>query len=306
MDRLTWHPSDKTFNEAKFSIIIPTWNNLALLKTCLESIKKNSHFKHQIILHVNEGTDGSLEWAKEQGFDYTHSISNAGVCWAVNACRSLVKTDYIVYLNDDMYALPDWDLELWKEIEQMPDKYFFLSSTMIEPVPSPHPGIVAPYNYGREPEHFEEERLLKDYKTLPAYDWNGATWPPNIVHKEIWDLIGGYSIEYFPGMYSDPDFSMKLIKAGVTTFKGIRSSMVYHFGSKSTVRVKKNDGSKQFLNKWGITSSTLTKYLLDRGSKYTGDINLNTKHPKFGKAKFKSRLKRIFLSFTKTGQTNEI
>ncbi len=306
MDRITWHPSSIEPGSLKFSIIIPTWNNLTLLKTCLASINKNSYFKHQIVLHVNEGDDGSLEWVKEQRLDFTHSSSNVGVCWAVNACRTLIKTDYIVYMNDDMYVLPDWDLELWKEIEQLPDKYFFLSSTMIEPMPTPHPGIVAPYNYGREPDLFDEERLLKEYKSLPAFDWNGATWPPNIVHADVWDLIGGYSIEYFPGMYSDPDFSMKLIKAGVTYFKGIKSSMVYHFGSKSTVRVKKNNGSKQFLNKWGITSSTLTKFILKRGTPFSYPVDLKSLHSGYKISKLRSRLKRILLSFTKTGQANEL
>jgi glycosyltransferase involved in cell wall biosynthesis len=36
-----------------FSIIIPTFNNLDYLKMCISSIKKNSKFKHQIIVHVN-------------------------------------------------------------------------------------------------------------------------------------------------------------------------------------------------------------------------------------------------------------
>jgi glycosyltransferase involved in cell wall biosynthesis len=38
---------------AKFSILIPSWNNLAYLKICVESIRKNSMFAHQIIVHVN-------------------------------------------------------------------------------------------------------------------------------------------------------------------------------------------------------------------------------------------------------------
>ena len=38
-----------------FSILIPTYNNLNYLKICLNSIKKNSKFDHQIIIHVNEG-----------------------------------------------------------------------------------------------------------------------------------------------------------------------------------------------------------------------------------------------------------
>ena len=67
-----------------FSIIIPTWNNLAFLKLCVDSIRKNSAFSHQVILHVNDGSDGTLQWAKEQGLDYTHSQDNVGICVAVN------------------------------------------------------------------------------------------------------------------------------------------------------------------------------------------------------------------------------
>lgn len=301
---IRWVDNHNPATDKKFSIIIPTWNNLSFLKTCIESIQRHSHFQHQIIIHVNEGNDGSLEWVQAQGYDFTHSENNAGVCWAINACRSLVKTDYIVYMNDDMYVLPEWDLALWEEVAKVNHPYFFLSSTMIEPTPSPHPGIIAPYDYGRDPFNFEEEKLLDEYQNLPSYDWNGATWPPNIVHKHIWDLVGGYSVEYFPGMYSDPDFSMKLIKAGVTHFKGVAKSKVYHFGSKSTQRVKRNNGSKQFLNKWGITSSTLTKYILQRGAPYSGEIDLEEADKRAQNSKLRSRIKRVISSLSKTGQVD--
>ena len=234
---IKWHPVNSYDHSNRFSILIPSWNNLPFLKICIDSIEKNSAFKHQIIIHVNDGTDGTLDWVRKRGFDYTHSIDNVGVCWAINACRALVMTDYIVFLNDDMYMLPDWDLELWNEIERLPDKFFFLSSTTIEPRVSPHPGILAPFDYGRTPETFDENKLLREYKSITGKDWSGATWPPNIVHKDLWDLIGGYSIEYFPGLYSDPDFSMKLYEAGVRHFMGVNASRTYHFGSKTTHRI---------------------------------------------------------------------
>ena len=49
-----------------FSIIIPTFNNLNYLKLCIESIKKNSEYDHELLFHINEGTDGSLEYIKEK------------------------------------------------------------------------------------------------------------------------------------------------------------------------------------------------------------------------------------------------
>lgn len=299
---ISWHPGTNYDNYSKFSIIVPTWNNLPYLKILINSIERNSEFKHQIIIHVNDGTDGTLEWVRTRGLDYTHSHDNIGVCWPLNACRALVRTDYIVFLNDDMYMLPEWDIALWEEIKNLGHNYFFLSSTTIEPRVSPHPGILALFDYGNTPETFREEDLLKDFKSIKGKDWSGATWPPNIVHKDIWDLVGGYSTEYYPGLYSDPDFSMKLYEAGVRYFKGLDASRTYHFGSKSVLRIKSNNGSKQFLNKWGITSASFSRYFLNRGQQFEGELDFNAHMKGLRTALLISSLKRILSLLSGTGK----
>jgi len=276
-----------------FSIIIPSWNNLPYLKLCIESIRKHSAYKHQVIVHINEGKDGTLEWVKQQqDIDCTYSTENIGVCYALNAAAALVSTDYLLYMNDDMYACRDWDKLLYEEIKSIGHKYFFLSATAIEPKAQSSCSIEK--NYGTSIETFNEAMLLQEYSTLHMQDWSGATWPPNIVHKDIWDLVGGYSTEFSPGMYSDPDFSMKLWQAGVRIFKGISGSRVYHFGSVSVKRVSRNKGYYTFIGKSGITSSTLSKYYLHRGAKFEGIL----KEPKLGKMlKLKNLFKRIVATF---------
>ena len=39
------------------------------LKLCIESIKKNSHFDHELIFHVNDGSDGTLNFVKEKNIE---------------------------------------------------------------------------------------------------------------------------------------------------------------------------------------------------------------------------------------------
>ncbi|MBS1917935.1 MAG: glycosyltransferase family 2 protein [Bacteroidetes bacterium] len=252
-----------------FSIIIPTWNNLAYLKLCVESIRKNSQLKHQIIIHINEGKDGTLDWVKQQqDLDYTFSENNIGICYALNTARNLMVTDYLVYMNDDMYACPDWDTALFNEIKQIGHSRFFLSSTMIEPYAGNNCVIVK--NYGTSIDSFKEKELLQEYSSFTFNDWQGATWPPNVVHKDVWDLVGGYSKEFSPGMYSDPDFSMKLWKEGIRLFKGVSNSRVYHFGKKSTKRISQTKAQYLFIKKWKITSGTFTKYYLRRGEPFNG------------------------------------
>ena len=55
------------------SIVIPTYNNLDYLKLCLKSLKKNSSFNHEIIIHINEGSDGTLDFIKNNNYKYTSS-----------------------------------------------------------------------------------------------------------------------------------------------------------------------------------------------------------------------------------------
>lgn len=267
--------TNKKKNKPTFSILIPTWNNLAFLKLCIGSLKKNSRYEHEIILHINEGRDGTLAWAKKYGFDFSYSKENIGICYALNASSSLAISDYIVYFNDDMYACPDWDYWLLREVKLQKSDYFFLSSTMIEPRDTNNSCAIAPYDFGDHPDSFKEKKLLDSFENFKKDDWSGATWPPNLVSKKLWDLVGGYSTEFSPGMYSDPDFSMKLWNAGVRTFKGVGKSRIYHFMSKSTKKInfKKYDGRKIFFRKWGISSNVFTTYYLNRGDLWSGPLN---------------------------------
>jgi glycosyltransferase involved in cell wall biosynthesis len=255
-----------------FSILIPSWNNLNYLKLCINSIRQHSHFKHQLIVVVNEGKDGTIEWIEnQQDIDYVYSKENIGICYALNACRSIIKTDYILYANDDMYFLPDWDLPIWNEIQTIGHNHFMLSSTMIEPLDTNNPCVIV-QNHGTSIETFKETDLLKEYNSQPKINWNGSTWPPNILHIEIWDLIGGMSVEFSPGMYSDPDLSKKCWDLGIRYFKGLGDSRVYHFGCKSTKRIKQNKGSSRFLFKWGLDSNAFVSCYLKRGKPFLGEL----------------------------------
>jgi GT2 family glycosyltransferase len=269
-----------------FSVVIPTWNNLGYLKKCMESINRHSVRIHQIILFVNEGKDGTMEWLEEGEFknvDYLHSPENLGICYGVNLARSMIKSDYLVYMNDDMYVLPGWDEELIKSIESLDSKEFMLSSTLIEPKATGNDCVVIK-DLGSDLGSFQEEVLLDIFPDLKTSNWQGSTWPPVILRKELWDLVGGFSTEFSPGMYSDPDLTAKLMHAGVRIFMGVGSSLVYHFGSKSTHRVQKNRGHKMYIAKWGISARVFRKKLLLMSKNYKGPIpepDLNLKNRLF-------------------------
>lgn len=277
-----------------FSILIPSWNNLPYLKLCIKSIREHSAYRHQIIVHVNESTDGTLEWVKQQGLDYTYSEHNVGVCLAMNMMRSKVRTDYILYLNDDMYLLPGWDTVMYEEVKRLGTKFFYLSASVIQP--HHHPGGYTGWlgNYGDAPDTFQENRLLKEFMSFPSRDWKGATRPPALVHRDVWDLVGGYSIELTPGMGSDPDFTAKLLFVGVRQLKGLGKCRAYHFESKTTAVVKKNKYVPQFLFKWGMLNSTMRRYVTFLGTAWDEPKAMESHERALTIERWRARIKAVF------------
>ena len=277
-----------------FSIVIPTWNNLAHLQLVVRSIREHSAQPHQIVVHVNDGSDGSLAWVRAQGLEHTASADNIGICYAMNEAAMLATHEHLVYMNDDMYCLPGWDTALQGRAAAMPSDRYLLSGTMVEPRDSGNPCVVVgPYGDGVA--NFRESELLRDAKTLVRADWYGATWPPTLVARRWWFRVGGYSTELSPGMSSDNDFSMKLWHAGCRHFIGVGDSLVYHFQQKSTGKVVKNDGRRQFLDKWGMTQSTFDRFYLRRGQPLAGDALPEPEDtPALRRALLKSRLRKRF------------
>jgi len=257
-----------------FSLLVPTWNNLPYLRLFVESLRRHSAREHQLVVHANEGSDGTREWLRAEGIEHTASDANIAICHAVNLAGEKARGDYILYLNDDMVVAPGWDTALERAMERVARHgMFMLSGTMVEPAASGNACVVLA-DLGRDPASFDLERFAREAPKLARSDWLGATWPPMLVARSLWHRVGGYSIEFSPGMSSDNDFSMKLWRAGCRVFLGVGDSLTYHFSRITTARIRKNDGRRQFLMKWGMTQSQFDRYYLRRGQPAAADLVL--------------------------------
>ncbi len=258
-----------------FSIIIPTLNNLEYLKFCINSIKKNSKYNHEIIPHVNIGNDGTINYLKDKRIKFTHTKYNSGICEGMNLAANKATTNYILYAHDDFYFCPEWDVILKKEIDSIDHNNFYFSGTMM------NNGQIN-FNCGDSPKTFDEKKFLENYKNHNYYDFQGSTWAPHLIHKDVWNKVGGFSEEFFPGTGSDPDLNKKLWNEGIRIFKGINEFKVYHFGSIVTRRYKNHPtiktesgsrGAKIFLLKWGISINFFKEFILKSDTKYYGPLN---------------------------------
>ena len=261
-----------------FSILIPSFNNLEYLKTCINSLKKNSEYAHQIIVHINEGADGSLEYVKENNFEYTYSENNIGMPKALNKSSKLANFDYILISHDDFYFCPGWDTEFVKEINNIKHNNFYLSGTMVGA------GQIE-FDAGQTVDNFNETILLNNLDNIKTFDFQGTTKCPGLVHKDIWEKVGGWSEEFSPTGGDDTDFAMKLWKMNIRIFKGLGKSLAYHFGSITTRKKDKSlftylgsRGNKIFLKKWGVSINFFEKVYLKSGLDKNKKLIFNKYH----------------------------
>jgi len=255
----------------KFTFLIPTINNYNHLKICISSIRKNSKFNHQILVHSNNSTDETSNYLKSQSIYEMKSDKNYGLCTALNNLVKKAENDFLIFIHDDMYLCPGWENVLINEINSHNNYNFYLSGVMIEKIN----GHIN-YNFGDDYRNFDEKNLLKMYSQFKFDDIQGADKNPSVVHVSLWEKVGGLSEEFNPGDASDPDFTLKLWKSGVRIFKGLSNFRVYHFGSMTTRKnknIKLNRGSKIFLQKWGFTYKFFQKYYLEHQTKYIGPLN---------------------------------
>ncbi|MDC3013782.1 glycosyltransferase [bacterium] len=288
-----------------FSILIPTFNNLKYLEICIKSLKKNSKFDHQILVHVNEGTDGTIEYLKKNQIKYTYTKENVGMPRALNISSKKAQFNYILISHDDFYYCPGWDIEFEKEIKLLNHNNFYLSGTMVRA------GQVY-FDAGDNYDSFDESKLLNNLESIKTFNFQGTTKCPGLVHKDIWKKVGGWSEEFSPTGGDDTDFAMKLWKNDIRIFKGLGKSLAYHFGSITTRKKDKSlftylgsRGNKIFLKKWGISINFFEKFYLRSGlnnkkqlifREYMGELQDPKKNLDYYIEYFKVKLQKIYLN----------
>ena len=103
----------------KITFCIPSKSNLRYLKTCIPSIRKNAYRDdHEIIVFVDEDTDGTCEWLKENAdkynIDYYINFSLGeklfGIGKAYDYCIEKSTTDIFMIFHADMMLGKDADL----------------------------------------------------------------------------------------------------------------------------------------------------------------------------------------------------
>jgi hypothetical protein len=193
----------------------------------------------------------------------------------VNLAAAKASRDWMLYMNDDMGCCPGWETALIEATRAQRDPFGMFFSTLIEPEDTGNPLVVV-RNHGRTPDDFDRAALLAQCNTPQRPDLFGKAAQPTLVRRDAWHMVGGYSLEFGPGMSSDDDLLMIFWVAGGRHFQIVGASRLYHFACRSTKRVRRNHGGRTFVMKWGITQKEFKRRFLEAGAVVGGPLPRST------------------------------
>lgn len=219
------------------------------LNQCIYSLLETCNIK--IIISTNGGTFKPITHDKERKISQIH-IEDQGQCKATNAAVATTNTPWVFVTNDDMIYPPGW----WEKMTEW-ETSLCRSARLVEPRLGAPTFIVQPF--GGAGGDFDKQKWLsfaEEYMKGQYTQEKGFNLP-FLIERELWDLVGGYDINYDPwGSNSDSDLEYKIKLAGVQPMQ-VRDCPVYHFSQTSGTFNPENQGAWQknfdyFIQKWGF------------------------------------------------------
>jgi len=223
--------------EALVDIIVPVFNEAALTRVCLDSIKRCSDVPYNLILVDNgsgEETRRFLEGLEtsDPNVILVRNDTNLGWVKAVNQAMRLSRSPYILFMNNDTIVMTDG----------------WLSGLIAVAKSALDIGLVNPRfdikNRIETAEPFIEIDFCRGYCVL--------------VKRAVMERIGLLDESYGLGYYDDDDYSVRAIRAG---FRCVRANGVYvkHLGDSTFSRIYEEPKRRAlhernkalFYSKWG-------------------------------------------------------
>jgi|SRR2546429_1513703 len=233
--------------ESDVTIIIPhltsSESSAPALKISLTSLQKTTD--SQILIVANG------PW-REQEFPPDMWIGKQGQCRAVNAAVATVDTPWVLVTNDDMVYPTAWFERLTARVT---DDVACVSPQLVEPKEGAPTFLqLAAGGAGGD---FDMEKFQKFASSHEGRGLRTGFNLPYLIRKELFDMIGGYDINYDPwGSNGDSDLQYKILLAGAQPYQNT-DCVVYHFSQTSGTfhpdnRAWWEKNWHYFISKWGF------------------------------------------------------
>jgi len=259
------------------TFVIPSRNNLDLLKLCYKSIKDLGNDHHVLVLNdaSEDGTQEWLDYLSDNYDDNLHVYTNpgperVGIVGMFDKGIEIASTDVIFAFHADMVAGKKLDVNILQWLE----KGKVVCATRIEPPLHPDGPEKWILDCGVNPEDFDDKKFQDKVEELQArfgprdsgHDRSQGIFAPWCMYKEDYLAVGGHDELFAPQSREDSDLFNRFLLKGYDLIQSWLS-FVYHFTSRGSRYNKYSGGDvgkdspewqmtnqknmRNFIRKWG-------------------------------------------------------
>jgi len=216
--------------EPMVSVVVPTKNQLALLKRCVETVLKLTEYANYELIVVDNGSDEADACAYLQAIEdkYEEIGSRLRVLRhpgpfnfsAMNnrAVSEAARGDYICMLNNDAAPLDGAWLGEMMALARRPDVGVVGAKLTYPDGRIQHGGVILGVGWGSPADHpyIGDPGNSMGYwgRLLVAQDFSAVTAACCVTRRTVWDEVGGLDEESFAVAYNDVDYCLKVREAG--------------------------------------------------------------------------------------------
>lgn len=242
------------------SIVVITYNGLAMSKLCIESVIRNTdHPNYEIVVVDNRSSDGTPSYLQQLTSQNPRvkivlNSENQGFPRAVNQGIAASSGDRLVILNNDTIVSRGWLSRLLRHLD------------------NPEIGLVGPVtNFAGN-----EAKIAADYRTVGEMEIFADDWMRTndghvadihmlamfclAMRRETYDLIGPLDEQFGIGMFEDDDYCMRAKSLGLRVVCAA-DVFIHHFGQAAFKKLIANgeyekiftDNRRRYETKWNVT-----------------------------------------------------
>ncbi|MDQ3931048.1 MAG: glycosyltransferase family 2 protein [Chloroflexota bacterium] len=196
------------------SVVIPTYNNLALLRECLRSVRSLEYpsDKLEVVVVDNGSGDGTYRvvHAPELGMRCVRLEHNTGFAAACNRGAADSNGDYVAFLNDDALADPQWLNQMFEALDDAEPSTVCVASRIVS-----RDGTEIEFNGA-------SSNLFGVGRPRSVWGWPDAPQPPGkgspllfasggamLIHRRTFLDVGGFDPSFF-AYFEDVDLGWRL------------------------------------------------------------------------------------------------